>query len=246
MTDRSPWASSPSPSGRLVWGLVVGVVVGVVASELLGLGWTDAFQAIGTIVLSALLVKIYAGQADIMSRQETIMRLEREPVVSYERYRADDDAVEVRLTNAGRGTAMDLRLELEVKLPSGTVLATPADNSPLSRREDEVWQSGRSLHGGQEAVTYYGVPVVEIADENGTVGARRFRRVSEILLSRGVDEIEFRLSVRYSSEVGDEHELPLRALHAVELVDPLTLADAIRRSRAFPYDHSRWRDGDAS
>lgn len=238
---RSPFDQSPS-SDLLVGGLVVAVIVGVVTSELLGWGLTDAFQAIGTIVLSALLVRIYAQQVDIMSRQEEIMRIDQEPVVSYDRYRADDDAVGVWLTNSGRGTAMDVRAKLEVQLPDGTHLRTPEDNSPLSTREDDVWQPGRPLDPGRSEVRYYGTPVIEIEDENGNVTARRFRRATEILLSRGIHEFDFRLSVVYSTEMGEEHELPLRSLHTVELTDPLTLETAIELSRKYPHDHSKWRD----
>lgn len=228
---------------ELIAGFIVVIsAIGIGLSTAFGLGVGNAVQAVSSIALSALLLVLYYRQTEILSRQEELMRLEQEPVLVYDRYKPEGDGVRVWLSNSGRGTAIDLRLQLEIQLPEGEILSTPSDNSPLSRKEDEIWQSSSPLHYNQTEVEYYGIPVVEIEDTNGNLNARRFRPTTEILASRGIREIKFRLSIQYSSEIGSEETIQLRALHEVEFEEALTLEEAVNRSRQYPYDHSRWRD----
>lgn len=220
--------------------IVVTVVIVIIASTVLEIEITNTVLAVSSLLLSALLVIIYSRQSEIMNRQVELMSLEQEPVLVYDRYEPDGDGVQVWVSNSGKGTATNLRLHLEIKLPDGKLLTTPSDNSPLNRKEDEVWQSNSPIHHNQTEIEYYGIPVVGIEDENGVSRVRRFRQATEILLSKGLEDIKFRLSIKYSSKIGGEHELQLRSLNEVELREPLVLEDAIKASRKHPYEHSKW------
>ncbi|MBX0305281.1 hypothetical protein [Haloarcula salinisoli] len=127
------------------------------------LKWGEVIGAIGSLILSALLVGLY-------HQQHKVLRLEQEPLIEVGDCDKDGNEISAYVSNYGKGVAKNMRLRTTVEFPKDderNLLSDDRDPDRINTRsiehsiqrcEDGEKIQERAISGGERGVEFSGRP----------------------------------------------------------------------------------------
>ena len=195
-------------------------------------------ETLGVIVnaiLSAILVILYykvqqtqKKQAETLSKQEDLMAAEYQAAVFAEGYGADDDQLNVRISNFGKGVASELDLVTDLEFDSDQ-FEKQLLTSPLRKRDPDDNIRINAIPSGAENEEFSALSVIRLKNHSGDYEELKFSTAMEELSATDsdVESIEVSLYLTANDLTNDPVTRLLYNKKEVEPEEGLTLQRVI-------------------
>jgi len=152
----------------------------------------------------------YLGLFWLYFQIKNIQEMERRPLVEPADYSFEGDVADIWLSNYGRGSATDMKLELEIVEPENPPVEIETEPVPLYREGERGVRGETAIPPEKELVKFRTTPALKVENEDGEITTYlNWGAAVKPLHAAGVDEVYFHLRVNYSNQLGEKDSVTL-------------------------------------
>lgn len=170
--------------------------------------FSNLIGAVGSLLLSALLVILYNKQTTIQASQEQLMESEHRPKIVLDKSRLTDNPevtsgasrMIFTLSNSGKGSANNIKIRIVPIIDSDLGLDLPPTTRKVRRDPDQddepFFVKGDHLKSQEEEVDFWFSPMfdwsIKWSENRGTTGADLFpREIARVIIHEETEEEEY-------------------------------------------------------
>lgn len=163
-------------------------------------------EIIGILVTAGL----YIGLLYLYNQIKDLEQIERRPHLEVARYSLNGDSVVVWLSNYGKGSAIDLQLELDLVEPKTFPIRVEPEPVPLRREGDGILRRETSVPPEEDYIPFRASPAIKIEDEDGELRTfRNWGAAVKPLARAGIDKVGYELRIHYSNQLSEPKTIPV-------------------------------------